>query len=195
MRESGDLVLNDNIGRIQDIIGDSPVRFSYNPSPTLTHIERQLQAYEELYGDYPELVVIDNALDVVMEGSDEDQSQSLDALMAWLHDMARTTEACVIVLHHVTGPYNDANQPIPLSGVKGQIGRVPELILTLHKEVGEYGYEDLLKVSTVKNRGQKADPSGQDFAELTFDGYHMQIKDPEVSDPWKEENSNEDPWS
>ena len=109
--------------------------------------------------------------------------------------MARTTEACVIVLHHVTGPYNDANQPIPLSGVKGQIGRVPELILTLHKEVGEYGYEDLLKVSTVKNRGQKADPSGQDFAELTFDGYHMQIKDPEVSDPWKEENNNEDPWS
>ena len=64
MRESGDLVLNDNIGRIQDIIGDSPVRFSYNPSPTLTHIERQLQAYEELYGDYPELVVIDNALDL-----------------------------------------------------------------------------------------------------------------------------------
>ena len=131
MKRSGELILGYERSTIEDIIGNVPVRFSYNPSPTLSHIENQLLAYEELYGDFPELVVVDNALDVVMEGSEDDQSRSLDSLMAWLHDMARTTEACVIVLHHVTGPYNDANQPIPLSGVKGQIGRVPELILTL----------------------------------------------------------------
>lgn len=177
MTDASNLALSEDYPRIAGIIGQVPVRFSYNPSPSLAHIQDEIMAYEELYGDYPELIVVDNALDVELDGSDVDQAQSLDALMGWLHDMARTTEACVIVLHHVTGPFNDADKPIPLSGVKGQIGRVPELILTLHKHNGEYGDEDELRVSTVKNRGQKADPSGENFAKLTFDGYRMSITD------------------
>lgn len=177
MREASELALAPDHDRIQGMVEDVPIRFSYNPSPSLDYIQTQVRAYEELHGDYPELIIVDNAMDVVMEGSDVDQSQSLDALMAWLHDLARSTEACVIVLHHVTGPYNDANQPIPLSGVKGQIGRVPELILTLHKSRGEYGEPDEMRVSTVKNRGQKADPSGQTFVPLVFDGYRMRIQD------------------
>ena len=177
MTDASNMVLASDFDRIRGLVGDVPIRFNYNPSPTLDTITQQVHAYEELHGDFPELIVVDNALDVVMEGADADQSQSLDALMAWLHELARTTEACVVVLHHVTGPYNDANQPIPLSGVKGQIGRVPELILTLHKQLGEFGSPDLLNVSTVKNRGQKADPTGQSFVSLSFDGYRMSIQD------------------
>ena len=174
---SSNAVLSGDYERIKGLVGEVPIRFNYAPSPTLDTITTQIHAYEELHGDYPELIVVDNALDVVMEGGDIDQAQSLDALMAWLHELARTTDACVIVLHHVTGPYNDANQPIPLSGVKGQIGRVPELILTLHKALGEYGGPDEIRVSTVKNRGQKADPTGQSFVSLDFDGYRMSIQD------------------
>lgn len=192
MKEAGEIALSGDVERVEQLLGTRPIRFSYNPSPTLDHINNQLLAYEELYGDYPELVVVDNALDVVMDGAEEDQAQSLDALMAWLHDMARTTEACVVVLHHVTGPYNDSNQPIPLSGVKGQIGRVPELILTLHKQPGEYGFDDELRVSTVKNRGQKADPSGSSFTGLTFDGYRMSIQDEKGMDNGKEDRVR--PW-
>ena len=177
MQEANSMALNPDHDTIAGIVGQVPVRFSYNPSPTLNAISTQVLAYEELYGDYPELIVVDNALDVVMEGGDIDQSQSLDALMAWLHDLARETQACVIVLHHVTGPYNDANQPIPLSGVKGQIGRVPEMILTLHKQIGGYGEIDELRVSVVKNRGFKADPTGSSFATLDFDGFSMKIED------------------
>lgn len=203
MKDAGDLVLSGETQKIESVLGQSPVRFSYNPSPTLEHIERQVMAYDELYGDFPELIVVDNALDVVMDTGEADQAQSLDALMAWLHDMARTTEACVVCLHHVTGPFNDANKPIPLSGVKGQIGRVPELILTLHKTPGEYGEHDELNVSTVKNRGQRADPSGEDFVSLTFDGYRMEIKDEEADTSgaiWdnhrrQEEEQGIDPWS
>lgn len=177
MTDSSNAVLSGDYERIKGLVGEVPIRFNYAPSPTLDTITTQVHAYEELHGDYPELIVVDNALDVVMEGGDIDQAQSLDALMAWLHELARTTDACVIVLHHVTGPYNDANQPIPLSGVKGQIGRVPELILTLHKALGEYGGPDEIRVSTVKNRGQKADPTGQSFVSLDFDGYRMSIQD------------------
>lgn len=176
MHEASEMALSDDFDRVNEIIGNVPIRFSYNPSPTLGHIEKAVIAYDELYGDYPELIVVDNALDVVLEDSDEG-GQALDQLMAWLHDLARTTGSCVIVLHHVTGPFNDADKPIPLSGVKGQIGRVPELILTLHKYTEEIG-PDQLNVSTVKNRGQKADPSGNTFVELEFDGDRMQITDP-----------------
>lgn len=179
---------------IDSVVGNAPVRFSYDPSPSLAHIETQVHAYEELFGDYPELIVIDNALDVVIEDAEFDQSQTLDSLMGWLHDMARKTEACVVVLHHVTGPYNDAKCPIPLSGVKGQIGRVPELILTLHRgDMALDGSFDL-HVSTVKNRGQRADPSGMDYAELSFHGDKMNITDKEEEaypspyvDPWAEQ--------
>lgn len=194
MQDSGELALSENYGLIGEITKGSPIRFSYNTSPTLEHIERQIMAYEELFGDFPELIIVDNALDVVLDDGESDQSQSLDSLMAWLHDMARTTEACVIVLHHVTGPYNDANTPIPLSGVKGQIGRVPELILTLHKGDTTYGDAEDLRVSTVKNRGHKADPTGATYAELTFDGFKMSITDKQemvIHSPYE----NIDPWS
>lgn len=179
MAEAQELALSDDYDRITSIIGDIPIRFSYNPSPTLGHIESAIMAYDELYGDFPELIVVDNALDVVLE-TDDDGNMALDHLMAWLHDLARTTGSCVIVLHHVTGPFNDADKPIPLSGVKGQIGRVPELILTLHKHTNDYG-ADLLCVSTVKNRGQKADPSGNTYVELNFAGDRMAITDPSNS--------------
>ena len=177
MEEAGTMVLNGNREAINRIVGESPVRFSYNPSPTLSHIENQVKAYDELYGDYPELIVVDNALDVELVDPVEDQSQSLDGLMAWLHDLARTTEACVVVLHHVTGPFNNGSAPIPLNGVKGQIGRVPELILTLHKDSGDYVGDETLNVSAVKNRGQKADPSGESFTELAFVSDRMTIND------------------
>lgn len=180
MEQAGNLARSNNTQQIYNIVGDKPIRFSYNPSPTLDHIQDQILAYDEMYGDFPELIVVDNALDVVLEGSDIDQNLSLDHLMAWLHDLARATEACVMVLHHVTGPYNDANAPIPLSGVKGQIGRVPEVILTLHKGEDTLDNNVDLHVSTVKNRGHRADPSGQRFVHLTFDGDKMSITDQEV---------------
>lgn len=182
MAEASELALSDDYDKMTQIVGDVPIRFSYNPSPTLGHMEKAIIAYDELYGDFPELIVVDNALDVVLDGED-DPNTSLDHLMAWLHDLARTTGSCVIVLHHVTGPFNDADKPIPLSGVKGQIGRVPELILTLHKHTEEIG-PDVLCVSTVKNRGQKADPSGNTFVELDFAGDRMEISDPPRTGGW-----------
>lgn len=195
MAESEELARFGDPDKITEITKDIPIRFSYNPTPDLKHIQDQVLAYEEVYGDFPELIVVDNALDVELTGADGELSQALDALMAWLHDLARTTESCVIVLHHVTGTYNDAAQPIPLSGVKGQIGRVPELILTLHKNPDPYGMADGLNVSTVKNRGQRADPSGQTFAELVFDGSRMLITDKSYSYDSPIEGESYDPWS
>lgn len=156
-------------------INDYPIRFDYSGSPTLDQVDAQMLAYEEVFGVYPELVIVDNVTNIrgASDGED-DPFAGLESLMDYLHTMARATGACVVGMHHVTGPFNDADKPIPLSGVKGQISRVPEMILTLHRKTAEFG-PDQLCVSTVKNRSGKADPSGYSFVELDFDGDRMSI--------------------
>ncbi|MFF7588605.1 AAA family ATPase [Kitasatospora purpeofusca] len=180
MRESIRAVRDDDMEVMAELPG-RPVRMIYDASPDLSTIEASIESWEEVFGEYPFLVVIDNITNVrsAGEGNADDPFKGLESLMDYLHTMARATMACVIGLHHVTGAYNDADKPIPLSGVKGQIGRVPEMILTLHKIEGIPGVEsDKLCVSTVKNRGGRADPSGQTFVELEFDGDRMRIADP-----------------
>lgn len=178
MEKTSSMVRNGDLGEATESFADIPIRFNYAASPTPEQIEVSMRSYEEVYGDYPALVVIDNITNVRTGGdNDDDPFSGLESLLDYLHDMARKTSACVVGLHHVTGPFNDADKPIPLSGVKGQITRVPELILTLHKESDDFG-PTLLNVSTVKNRAGKADPSGNDYVCLEFSGDTMQIKDP-----------------
>ncbi|MDV6975303.1 AAA family ATPase [Mycobacterium intracellulare] len=164
--------------RIDAVVDGVPIMFKYDASPSIQMIEDPLKAFAQKYGDYPAVVVVDNITNVRLDsgGEDDDPFSGLEGLMDYLHDMARKTGAFVIGLHHVTGPYNDANKPIPLSGIKGQIGRVPEMVLTLHRVPAEFG-PDSLNVSTVKNRSGKADPSGFEFVSLSFEGDTMQIKD------------------
>lgn len=157
-----------------------PIRFNYSASPSLTTIERSMEAYDELHGDFPALVVVDNITNVQNDmGDGADPFSGLEGLMDYLHDMARETEACVVGLHHVLGEYNDGMKPIPLSGVKGQIGRVPELIFTLHRRPEDDYSVPKIGVSPVKVRGAKFDPSGNTFAELEFLGDRMLMRDPE----------------
>lgn len=170
---SGSSVRNNALEAVRAELAGAPIRFAYDPAPTLDVIETQVEAYEEVYGAYPELIVVDNVTNVRMDaGQESDPSNGLEWLMDYLHSMARHTEACVLGLHHVTGSFNDSDRSIPLSGVKGQIGRVPELILTLHRPA-----PDILAVSTVKNRAGKADASGMTFVELAFDADTMSIRD------------------
>lgn len=170
-------VLSNSLGSMADALLNIPIRFNYDASPSLDTIETCVEAYEEVYGEYPALIVIDNITNVRIGGEgDDDPFSGLEGLNDYLHTMARETGACVVGLHHVTGPYNDAEKPIPLSGVKGQISRVPELILTLFRPG-----PNRIGVSAVKNRGGKSDPSGNDFVELEFTGDMMRIRDVPVS--------------
>lgn len=182
IEKSAQAVLEDKLVDIVDDLAGSPLRFNYNASPSLDDIELSMDAYIEVFGDYPSLVVVDNVTNVIGKSADDDPFSGLESLMDYLHDMARRTEACVIGLHHVTGEYNDSNKAIPLSGVKGQITRVPEMVLTLHKRPGQVPGVDVLCVSTPKNRNGDADPSGLDFAQLEFRGELMSIADPD--DTW-----------
>lgn len=185
LEASAHAVRNDMIpADVADEVKRVPVRMVYRASPTLDDIELEMSAYEEVYGEYPSLVVVDNVTNVRTDAGDPaDPFSGLESLMDYLSTMARDTEACVIGLHHVTGLFNDSERPIPLSGVKGQISRVPSLVLTLHARQDDDFSPAALCVSTVKNRGGRADPSGREFVELTFTKPKMQI-----ADFWSDQN-------
>lgn len=166
------VVLSDDPGRYDEMLDGWPIRFNFDASPTYDTMELSLQSYEEIYGDFPSIVIVDNITNVITS-EDSDPFAGLEAFNDYLHGMARGTGAAVIGLHHVTGPFNDARTPVPLNGVKGQIARTPEAVWTLHRPD-----DDHLGVSVPKNRGGISDPSGEDYAELYFDGSRAQIRDP-----------------
>lgn len=173
LAHAGDLILRGETGLSESIMSSLPVRFSYDPSPSVDDIERSLKSYREVYGEWPELVIIDNVTDLTYPGEDD----RLDGLMGFLHTLARRTGACVIALHHVIAKYNNADEPIPLNGIKDQIGKTPSMILTVYRISGGGYYPDTLCVSPVKNRNGKSDPSAQTRAELEFIGESLTIKD------------------
>lgn len=178
LEKTTEIVRGSNLEQAEAVLNGSLVRLVYDATPSLDRIETVTQAFEEVYGDFPKLVVIDNITNVVGKGGDDenDPFSGLEGLMDYLHTMARNTQACVVGLHHVTGEYANGDKPVPLNGVKQQIHRVPEMVLTLHKITETYGTTSL-NVSPVKNRGGVQDASGMTYASLEFIGEKMWIRD------------------
>ncbi|MCC3775176.1 AAA family ATPase [Streptomyces sp. UNOB3_S3] len=153
-------------------------RFDYSARPTPASLELLLASYKELFGIYPHLVVIDNITNVDVGGSDSAESYTfgLEGLCDYLSEMARETHAHVMAMHHVVGEYSDGLKPIPQSGIKGKISRVPSLILTIHKEVD--GMEGrTLHISPVKNREGFEDSSGETYASFAFNTRNIRLTD------------------
>lgn len=128
--------------------GMSHIQWVFDSSPSLDDIELEVKAYVELFGITPELIVIDNLMNVVAEH--ENEWAGLRQIMMELHDMARKTEACVMVLHHVSeqGEYGDTTTPPARRAIHGKVSQLPSLILTL----GYSPTEGTLRVAPVKNR-------------------------------------------
>jgi predicted ATP-dependent serine protease len=151
----------------------SHIQWVFDSSPNLDDIEDEIKAYIELYGIPPQLIVIDNLMNVAAESDNE--WAGLRQIMMDLHDMARKTEACVLVLHHVSeqSEYGPGTFPPHRRAIHGKVSQLPALILTL-------GYDPIghcLRVAAVKNRFGKHQADGQDFASLFVNFATCQIND------------------
>ncbi|MFJ7907518.1 AAA family ATPase [Kitasatospora sp. NPDC096204] len=177
VREVKRRLLEDDFEEYAEVLGKRWwVRFVYEARPTLADLEVTLAAYFEVFGCYPHLIVIDNItnVDVGDVGDAESFTFSLEGLCEYLSEMARETGAHCLALHHVTGEHSDGTRPIPLSGVKGKIGRVPSVILTIHKEIDGMDGR-LLHISPVKNREGFEDSSGQTYSSYELDRVSMRL--------------------
>ncbi|MFI8815737.1 MULTISPECIES: AAA family ATPase [unclassified Streptomyces] len=155
------------------------LRFNYEARPTLKVIETDLRSYFEIFGMFPHLIVVDNITNVAGDTPVEDAGSyaiGLESMCEYMSDMARYTGAHVLALHHVTGEHSDGLNPIPLSGVKGKIARVPALVLTIHKEIDGMDGK-VLHISPVKNREGFEDSSGQTFSSYEFNSTSLRLTD------------------
>lgn len=149
------------------------IKWVFDSSPSLDDIELEIKAYVELYGIAPELIIIDNLMNVAAETDNE--WAGLRAIMMELHDMARKTEACVLVLHHVSeqSEYGSPTRPPARRAIHGKVSQLPALILTL-------GYDPVdgaLNVAAVKNRFGPHTADASDYATLAVNYGSCQISD------------------
>ena len=151
----------------------SNISWVFDSSPSLDDMEMEVKAYIELYGIAPELIVVDNLMNVAAEH--ENEWAGLREIMMNLHDMARKTEACVLVLHHVSeqSEYGSPTQPPPRRAIHGKVSQLPSVILTL-------GYDPtggVLRVAPVKNRFGPHTADGSRSAALFTNFANCQIHD------------------
>lgn len=149
------------------------IKWVFDSSPSLDDIELEIKAYVELYGIAPELIIIDNLMNVAAETDNE--WAGLRAIMMELHDMARKTEACVLVLHHVSeqSEYGSPTRPPARRAIHGKVSQLPALILTL----GYDPQDAALNVAAVKNRFGPHTADASDYASLAVNYGACQITD------------------
>jgi hypothetical protein len=149
------------------------IKWVFDSSPSIDDLELEIRAYVELYGIAPELIIIDNLMNVSAETDNE--WSGLRAIMMELHDMARKTEACVMVLHHVSeqSEYGSTTKPPARRAIHGKVSQLPALILTLGYDPGQA----LLAVAAVKNRFGPHTADASDYAQLIVNYAACQISD------------------
>lgn len=145
------------------------IRWVFDPSPTLDSIDDYVDAFALTFGEYPHLIVLDNLGDIYSENSEEGHTGS-QAILKFLHELGRNTDAAIVVLHHLTGAYDDGNLIPPLSALKDKVSKTPSLVLTLWN-----AGPGLMGVAVVKNRIGRGNPSGAYNVTLHADLSTMQL--------------------
>ena len=145
------------------------LKFDFSPSPTLDEIDLSIQAYGELYGEYPHMIIVDNAMNVVSLHNDE--WAGLREIAKAMHHIARETDAAVMLLHHTSEAEGKADMPPSRKSIQGKIAQLPEMILTvaLIPGTGEF------RVACVKNRFAQNSADGSKYATLWADASRMLI--------------------
>lgn len=178
-----------NTEKYDQVLNDlTRLRFEFDASPTLQTMEECVQVWADIHGRWPELIILDNLQNAVDESGGEG-FQALENILAFLHELARETKAAVIVLHHLVGIWEDGTEPAPLSGLRGKVSKIPELIINLFRWSDPDGFQsERLGCSVVKNRGGKASAAGKMVLLLNLDLERMNISDLEEEvNYWEEQ--------
>jgi len=167
--------LSDNRGRsaTRVLLSDrvDHVYMAHESRPTPEKIQSLGLAFGELWGHYPELITIDNTMNLF--SGHENEWTGLRELSHIMHFFAQDWGSHVMALHHINLAGLDPTVPAPLGALKGQISELPALILHIAKWQGK------LRVAAVKNRNGNADPSGRTYVELDFNEARGYLSDPE----------------
>lgn len=145
------------------------MRFVFESDPTYLDLELETAAYFEVHGTWPEVIVIDNLMNIV--GQSEDEFGSMRDSTKALHRLTRITNASIFAMHHTRETEKIQTEPPPKSALQGKVSQIPEMILTLFWEPvsGE------LRVACVKSRFGPCDASGHSYTPIYADPSRLQF--------------------
>ena len=164
-------LLEQDVNGSRKIINDSSghIFWSFESAPTLVDLDQEVEAFEELWGCSPTLIVVDNLMDIANDGGEE--FANMRSTIKELKYLARDTNAAVLILHHTKESYT-GNPCQPRSALQGMVAQLPALILTVGTNAPGY-----LAVAPVKNRYGKADQTGDTAVWLQFNPEFMDVSD------------------
>ena len=164
------LIEDDNAEGLEAAVANATghIRLDFRAQVTDQDLLDDLDAYAEVWGRRPEVLVVDN-LSNLAAGGGEDDFSSLQENCFFLQELAREMNCAVIATHHTNAAHEATGQPVPLSGVKDRLSKTPEVIFTLFRSGESLG------VSPVKNRNGVANADGSNPIMLHADLSRMRL--------------------
>lgn len=138
------------------------IRWVFESDPSYEDLELETAAYAEAYGDFPQVIVIDNLVNLLGEAEGEYASQKESTKV--LHRLVRVTGAGVFLVHHMNENKANNEYPAPRSDIANKLSQLPELILSLAKTS-----EGELRIAVVKNRSGVDDASASSWCSVFTD--------------------------
>ena len=145
---------------VQRAIADMPFQIATG-AITWRALDTQIEAYVELHDRFPEVIVVDNLMDVE-EGASDYHAQM--EIMQSLVEVARFTGATVLVLHHASDKGDGYSTDAPArKDIKNGMAEKPQLILGVALD----NYTLDFQVAILKQRMGPSDASGRLKAWIT----------------------------
>lgn len=127
------------------------VRFVYH-AVEVDEVAERCAAFEVLYGEYPNLVFIDNLINFAEHPQDWDGMGKM--IIEW-DAMAREFSSHFCILHHASEGWGAFNTPVPSAAIQGKLSQLSRLTLTTAAN------ERQIAVCCVKNTNGPSDPGAQ----------------------------------
>lgn len=144
---------------------------AFDKRPDQDTLEDVILAFEERWGIPPELIVVDNAINLMPPSAKDEWSglREISHLLEWFAD---ELGSCVTLLHHTNLPGLKLDQPAPMNAIKGQIVEGSSLIVSVTKTDTEFRW------TAVKNRNGPEDPMAHSFKTLALNTEALSLSDP-----------------
>ena len=155
-------------GYYEDILEKSPIQFCFDSNPSLEDMGHEMDAYVETWDSYPDVIVVDNLVNIQGEG---DKSSDM-FILSELHGLARKTKACVVVLVHASeASTKDPLRPPTRKDIINKLSVLPDMVLTVAYDPER----SIFYIAVVKTREAKADPNADHPVAITADFSRVQF--------------------
>nr|WP_187366364.1 ATP-binding protein [Trebonia kvetii] len=135
----------------------------------LDDIRLQGEAFEQRYGVYPSLVIIDNLGNLTSAMGDE--WALLKALTLEFNNLAHEWECAIVAAHHMTDLVTC--EPLQRDKMLGKVSQYPRLILSIGFNPANREY----KVAVVKNSSGPSDPQAANPVVMYADTSRMKLSE------------------